>query len=244
MRVRFGGHLAQQAALDDAKHFVAFDRLAPLVFARGQMVKRLEQIDVVERFAFARLQARKPARCWGALPTATVRRLMKFSVSSRKRRVEDFDAAGADEVFEHFIQQDQIGRVAKQFQDVVAAGRNAGLVVLAEDFVAGGAAKRPGDPAPERVRLAFAAGEVLPVGRAEKLSVENGGIHLAGFGQGFAFGNDVERVAVAGGVVKRSERVRFAAAKGRDELQNPVARAAGQARQARPASSDFKPFVR
>ena len=106
----------------------------------------------------------------------------------------------------NLIQQDQIGRVAEQFQDVVAARRNAGLVVLVEDFVAFGAAKRPGDPAPECVRLSFAVREVLPVGRTEKLSIEDGRIHLPWFGQGFAFRDDVERLAVAGGIEPSREK--------------------------------------
>jgi hypothetical protein len=46
--IRFGRHRAQQAALDDAKHFISLDRLASLVLSGGQMVNCLEQIDVVE----------------------------------------------------------------------------------------------------------------------------------------------------------------------------------------------------
>jgi hypothetical protein len=46
--IRFGRHRAQQAALDDAKHFIPLHWLAPLIFAGGEMVNGLEQIDVVE----------------------------------------------------------------------------------------------------------------------------------------------------------------------------------------------------
>ena len=76
----------------------------------------------------------------------------------------DFDAAGADEVFKNFVQQNEVRIVAKEFQDVVAAGGDAGLVVLANEFVTGFASERPGDPAPKRVRLALAIGKILAVG--------------------------------------------------------------------------------
>ena len=49
----------------------------------------------------------------------------------------DLDAACADEVFENFVEQDEVGLVAEQFQDVIAAGGNTRFVVFADDFVAG-----------------------------------------------------------------------------------------------------------
>ena len=54
--VGLGGHFRQQAALDDEENFVAFDRLAALVFASGQMVNRLQQVDIVQGLAFAGLE--------------------------------------------------------------------------------------------------------------------------------------------------------------------------------------------
>lgn len=119
----------------------------------------------------------------------------------------DFNAAGADKILENFIEQNQIGRLAQQFHDVVTARRDAGLVVLAKDLIAGVAAQRPCDPAPKRLRLAFAAGQILAVGWAEKLAVEDGCLDLAGLGQRLPFGNNVERVAASRRVVERSKRV-------------------------------------
>jgi hypothetical protein len=50
------GHFAQQTAFDDAENFVAFDRLAALVFAGGKVVYGLKQVNVVEGLAFAGLE--------------------------------------------------------------------------------------------------------------------------------------------------------------------------------------------
>ena len=71
----------------------------------------------------------------------------------------------------------------------------------------------------------------MPLAGTEKLAVEDGGVDLAGLGEGLAFGNRVEGAAVARRVEERGERVRFAAAEGRDEFQHAIARTAGQARE-------------
>ena len=87
------GHFGEQAALEDAQHLVSFDRLAALVFARGEMVNRLEQIDVVERFPFARLQREDQGAFW-RVGYGDGESLEKIHRLVAQRCVVDFDAAG------------------------------------------------------------------------------------------------------------------------------------------------------
>jgi hypothetical protein len=148
-----------------------------------------------------------------------------------ERGIYDFNAAGTDEVFEDFVEQDEVGLVAEQFQDVIAAGGNAGLVVFTNDVIAGLASERPSDPAPEGIGLAFAAGEVFSIGGAEKLTIEDSRADLADVREGFAFGDGIEGLAVVGGVEQGSQGMGLAAAERGDELENPVARAARKARE-------------
>jgi hypothetical protein len=112
--IRFGRHRVQQAALDDAKDFIPLHWLAPLVLSRGEMVNRLEQIDVVERFAFARLQGENQ-HAVGRVSDRNCEMFQEAQSFVTQGRVEGFDTSRTDEVFENLIQQDQIGRVAEQF---------------------------------------------------------------------------------------------------------------------------------
>ena len=43
----------------------------------------------------------------------------------------------APEIFEDLVEQYEVGLVAEQFQDVIAAGGNAGLVVFTNDVISG-----------------------------------------------------------------------------------------------------------
>ena len=52
---------------------------------------------------------------------------------------------------------------------------------------------------------------------------------LASVREGFAFGDGIEGFAGAGGVEQRSQGVGLTAAERRNELEDPVARAAGEA---------------
>jgi hypothetical protein len=128
--------LGKQAALNDEQHFVAFDRLAALVLAGGEVVNRLEKIDVVERFPLAGLEG-KDKHALGRVANGNGEPFEKVKRLVAQGGVVKFDAAGADEVFENFIQQNEVCLVSKELDDVVAAGCDTRSVVLADDFVPG-----------------------------------------------------------------------------------------------------------
>ncbi len=145
--IGLGGHFAQQAALDDAENFVAFDRLAALVFAGGEVVNGLEQVDVVEGLAFAGLE-REHQHALGGVADGDGEALDEAEGFVAQGGVEDFDTPGADEVFEDFVQEDEVGLVSEDFDDVIGAGRDAPFVVFAKNLVAGRTPRGTRRPSP------------------------------------------------------------------------------------------------
>ncbi len=58
-------HLCQKATLDYARNFCPLHRLATLVLTSGEMIHGLQEIDVIERLALARLKREHKRRVLG-----------------------------------------------------------------------------------------------------------------------------------------------------------------------------------
>ena len=95
--------------------------------------------------------------------------------------------AGALQVLEHLVQQDQGGLIAQHLGDAVAAGRDAVGVVVGHSVVA---AKLGRHRAPHRMHLLALHKPALHV---ELLAVEHGDAHGPRPRQRRAFGQQVER---------------------------------------------------
>ena len=77
--------------------------------------------------------------------------------------------------------------------------------------------------------LPLPPGKSLPLAGLKNWPSKTAVSDLADFGEGFAFGDHIQRLAIAGGVEQRRQSMGFAAAKRRDEFQHAVAGAAGEA---------------
>ena len=222
------GRRRQQPPLDDVQYLVALDRLPALVLAGGQMLHGPQQAGVFQRLPLARLQRVDQHRVvHGAhrhrQPLEERQRLVA------ERGPLDADAAGADEIFQQFVDQDQARTAAEQRDDLVAAGGDARLVLRPHDLVAVAPAERPRHPAPGGPRRERPRRRALAGGGVEELPVEHRHPHAAGTGQPRRLRQDVERRPRPGAVQQRGQGVRLAAAERGQQLQHAVAPRTGQA---------------
>ena len=217
----------QQPPPDHVEDFVAGDRLPPLVLAGGQVLDGLQQPRVLKRLARARLQRVHQHRVVDGAdrhgePLQERQRLVA------QRGLAHAHAAGADQVFQDFIEEDEARPAPQQLDQHVAAGRHARFVLAPQQGVAVRPAERPTDPSPDRARRHFRLRRALAGGGVEELAVHHRRPHPLRARQAGRFRQRVERVPRPGGVQQRGERVRLAAAERGHQLEHAVAARAGQ----------------
>ena len=132
----------QQAPLYYVQNLVVFDGFPTLILAGGEMLHSLEQTGVLQGLPVARLQRVNQHGVWH------VAHRHREALEERQgfvaqRRLFHAQAAGADQVFQEFVQQDEAGADLQQFNDLIPARSNALFVLLPNQLVALAARQAP-----------------------------------------------------------------------------------------------------
>ena len=212
----------QQAPLYHVQNLVVFDGFPTLILAGGEMLHGLEQAGVLQGLPFAGLQR---VNQYGVGHVAHRHReaLEERQGFVAQRRLLHAQAAGADQVLQEFVQQDEAGPDLQQFNDLIPAGSNALFILLPNQLITLAPAKRPCNPTPNGLRLETLLWHLLAHGDIEKLAVHHGDLGAFRSRQPFGFGQGVQCASRQGAVQQGRQGVGFAAAERRDEFEHTPA---------------------
>src|SRR5208337_3185073 len=139
-RVRCGGglglgrQLGEQSPLDDRENLIPLHRLAALVLAGGQVIDRLKQVDIFERFPLARLE-REDQGGIVRVPDGNSQSLNEGQGLVTESRLLDLHTARADQIVENLVEQDQVRTFSQQLKDLIAAWCDPRFILSLEEVV-------------------------------------------------------------------------------------------------------------